>query len=445
MLYFSRKFHQNDKDPDYFIRTSFYLKNVNKGFANLRNKILLSAFLMFLIFLIIIYFYSKRLYKPVSDLKIATTKIAHGDFEQKVILYENDEFKDLADNFNVMADEIKKLFTQLQEKQEQLKIIIKSIDEGILMIEVSGKIVFVNQKFNDIVSNECMESKFYWEFLLPYEFVKMIEKTKNEKTDMFESTVIKNRPFLCHTNYLKDYDKIMIVLYDISKIKELETLKKDLVANVSHEIKTPLTAIKGFAETAMEEIKDKNVLRYLEIINGNAGRLINIVEDLLVLSKLEQDSIKINVEEVDVRAVLKNVEKLFMKRIKEKNIKFNVVIDESVTKIKSDIFMMEQMLINLIDNAVKYTEKGEIKVEIYRRNKESIIIAVSDTGIGIPEEHIRRIFDRFYVVDKSRSKATGGTGLGLSIVKHIVTLLNGQITVQSKVNEGTKFVIVFPV
>ncbi|HPD18556.1 MAG TPA: ATP-binding protein [Candidatus Goldiibacteriota bacterium] len=445
MLYFSRKFHQEDKDLDYFIRTSFYLKNVNKGFADLRNKILLSAILIFLIFLIIIYFYSKKMYKPVGDLKIATAKIAHGDFEHKVILYQNDEFKDLADNFNVMADEIKKLFTQLQEKQEQLKIIIKSINEGILMIDDFGKIVFVNQKFNDVVSSECRESKFYWEFLLPHELIKMIERTRNDKTYTFESMEIKGRTLLCSVNYLKDYNKTMILLYDVSKVKELETLKKDLIANVSHEIKTPLTAIKGFTETAMEETKDKNVLHYLEIINGNAGRLINIVDDLLILSKLEQSGIKISVEEVNIREVLENVEKLFLKRIKEKKLKFNVIINDDVPKIKSDVFMLEQMFINLIDNATKYTEKGGIKVEVYIKDKSSVAIEVSDTGIGIPEEHIHRIFDRFYVVDKSRSKATGGTGLGLSIVKHIVTLLNGQITVQSKINEGTKFVIIFPV
>ncbi len=444
MLYFAKKFFIENTNLQYFVRTSFYLKNVNSGFINLRNKIMFTSFVIFLFFLLVTYIYSKSLYKPIRDLKDATSKIAKGDFEYKVIFYDDNEFKELADNFNLMVDEVKKLFNQLQEKQEQLKTIICSIDEGILVIDHLGKIVFVNNKFNEIVANPVKESKFYWEFLLPSELIKIIEDTKKSKGAIYNNIDIKTKNYICHTSFLKEYNEIIIILYDISKLKELEKIKRDLIANVSHEIKTPLTAIKGFAETALEETRDKKIIHYLEIINSNTQRLINIIEDILVLSNLEQEKRKIEIQEVNIKEMINNIEKIFDRRIKEKKLKFYVSINDNISTIQSDSFILEQTFINLIDNAIKYTDRGEIKITIYRKDEKNIIFEISDTGIGIPEEHLFRIFDRFYVVDKSRSKKTGGTGLGLSIVKHAVSLLGGIIGVQSKINEGTKFIIVLP-
>ncbi len=441
MFYLARKFDLGNNNY-YFIRTNFYLKRINAGFIDLRNKILLAVFFIFLIAAVFIYFYSKNFYKPIYDLKHAAMKIASGDFEHRIHFYKNNEFKDLADNFNLMTDEIKKIFIQLNEKQEQLKTIICSIDEGILVIDETGKIIFVNKKFNDIVNNICIESKYYWEFLLPPELIKIIETIKKNKNDILQNIEIKSKNFLCQVNFIKSYNEIIVILYDVSKIKELEKLKKDLVANVSHEIKTPLTAIKGFVETAIEETKDKKMLHYLEIINSNTQRLINILEDLLILSNLEQENRKLQIEDIDLKEILFNIEKLFVKRLKAKNLRFLLSVYQE--KIKGDKFIIEQMLINLIDNAIKYTDKGEIRIIVYRRDDDNIIIEISDTGIGIPEEHIPRIFDRFYVVDNSRSKETGGTGLGLSIVKHCVNLHKGEIIVDSKPGHGTKFLIILP-
>jgi len=214
---------------------------------------------------------------------------------------------------------------------------------------------------------------------------------------------------------------------------------------VSHELKTPLTAIAGFAETALETTKEKETKKYLEIIINNSKRLINIINDLLLLSNIENNSQNIQFSEVDLSKLFNNIKKLFEKRLKEKNLKFILNLDENNKKIQADLYMMEQLFINLIDNAIKYTEKGEIRINTYMKDKNKILIEVSDTGIGIPQEHIPRIFERFYVVDKSRSRESGGTGLGLSIVKHIINIHKGEILVDSKIGTGTKFIIILPV
>ncbi|MCD6155495.1 MAG: PAS domain-containing sensor histidine kinase, partial [Candidatus Atribacteria bacterium] len=213
------------------------------------------------------------------------------------------------------------------------------------------------------------------------------------------------------------------------------------VVNVSHELRTPLTAIKGYVETLEEEIEGDSK-RYLDIIKRHTERLINIVADLLLLSELEEKGLTQIKEEVNLEKVVKDVFKIFDQKAKEKGLKLNLICEGNPV-VEGDAFKLEQMFINLIDNAIKYTERGEVLVYL-KQTDEEVIVKVKDTGIGIPKEHLDRIFERFYVVDKSRSKKLGGTGLGLSIVKHIVLLHNGKIDVKSSPGEGTEFIITFP-
>ena len=199
--------------------------------------------------------------------------------------------------------------------------------------------------------------------------------------------------------------------------------------------------IRDSVETLEEEIKGSSK-HYLDIIKKHTERLINIVSDLLLLSELEEKGLTQIKEKMNLEEIAENVCKIFEQKAKEKNLKLSLICEEKPV-IKGDPFKLEQMFINLIDNAIKYTEKGEVSVFLRQTDKE-IIVKVKDTGIGIPEEHLNRIFERFYVVDKSRSKKLGGTGLGLSIVKHIVLLHNGKIDVESTPGKGTEFTITFP-
>ena len=245
---------------------------------------------------------------------------------------------------------------------------------------------------------------------------------------------------LCSSSYLKETDEIVFILHDTTELQQLETIKKDLILNVSHELRTPLTSIKGFLETLEDELENDHAY-YIQVIKRNTDRLIHIVNDLLILAKLEHSQ-KLEYEEIDLAELFDNMSLLFENKIKEKNISLLKEIDSNLPKLQADRFKLEQVLINLIDNAIKYTDIGTVKLKAYFDKK--FYLEVSDSGRGIPQKHLDRLFERFYVVDKSRSRKLGGSGLGLSIVKHIVQLHNGEIKVTSEIGKGTVFTVILP-
>ncbi len=233
-----------------------------------------------------------------------------------------------------------------------------------------------------------------------------------------------------------------MTLHDITEIRALEKAKKDFVVNVSHELRTPLTAIKGFLETIEPRAEEEN-RPYLEIISRNTDRLIAIVQDLLVLSELEERGSKIDKIGVELKPMAESILKMFEKRAADKGLALSLEAFPHLPLLQADPGQMEGLLINLIDNAVKYTEKGSVTVRLSAREAQ-MLIEVEDTGPGIGAEHLPHVFERFYVVDKSRSKKLGGTGLGLSIVKHIVLAHKGSVSVKSRVGQGTTFSVLLP-
>ncbi len=224
--------------------------------------------------------------------------------------------------------------------------------------------------------------------------------------------------------------------------QETANLKRDFVANASHELRTPLTAIKGYVETLLEELSGQPH-EYLQIIKNNTERLSNIVEDLLTISYLEESQIKLEKSSVFLPQIIDNVRHIFEQKLKNKNLFFAVNIEPGLPALLGDSFMLEQVFINLIDNAIKYTEKGGVTIN-FKKQSKGLLVEVCDTGIGIPPAAQTRIFERFFVVDKSRSRRVGGTGLGLSIVKHIVQLHQGTIAVAANNPQGSVFSLWLP-
>ena len=422
------------------LRVSLFLKDINKLLNNLKNRIFGIVIFMTFLSLLGAIFFSKNLSHPLKELVSASKKLADGDFSARVSFKRKGEIGELAESFNRMSEELKRLFDNLTLKQEELNSIISSLEEGLLVLDKKGRIILFNESFKRLIQTNP-EGKFWWEVLRNSNIAQLIEKAKKEKRISSQELELNEKIFLCSFVFIPSKEELIIVLHDITEFKKLEKIKKDFVINVSHELRTPLTAIKGYVETLEEEVKGSSK-HYLEIIKKHTERLINIVGDLLLLSELEEKGLTQIGEEVNLEEIAKNVFKIFEQKAEEKGLKLNLIC-EGKSVIKGDPFKLEQMFINLIDNAIKYTEKGEVFVALKQLDKE-VIVKIKDTGLGIPKEHLDRIFERFYVVDKSRSKKLGGTGLGLSIVKHIVFLHNGRIDVESTPGEGTEFIITFP-
>jgi two-component system phosphate regulon sensor histidine kinase PhoR len=250
------------------------------------------------------------------------------------------------------------------------------------------------------------------------------------------------KTLLCTGGPLDDRGGVVLTVHDITDLKNIEIVKKDFIVNASHELRTPLAAILGATET-LEESPGKINAFSLEILKRHAERLRAIVEDLLKLAEIEEKGYRLERVAVDPGELVGNVARILAPRLKEKGLALRVEAPEGMPRLNADPFLLEQMLLNLVDNAIKYTERGEIVISLAADARDGLLV-VRDTGAGIPAEHLPRIFERFYVVDKSRSRRVGGTGLGLSIVKHIVQLHGGTISVASEVGRGTTFTVRLP-
>ena len=441
MLYVALPVKEGDKIIG-VIRTSFFLKDINNLLATLKKRMFQILLIMTVFSILIAFLFSRGLSLPVRNLASAARKVASGNFNVTVSLRRNKELMELANSFNYMTERMNALFKDLSLKTEELNSIISSLQEGIMVMNEEGKIILSNESFKRIVDDDEPEGKYWWEVVRSTRLNEFIKKGFAEKKGATEEITLGEKTFLCNITFVPSMREMALSLHDITEIKRLERMKRDFVVNVSHELRTPLTAIKGFVETLDEEIGEEH-REYLDIIKKHTDRLINIVEDLLILSKLEVKNAELEMEKVDLKSLIQEVLILFRKRIEDKGLFLELDLDE-VPTIQGDTFKLEQMLVNLIDNAIKYTDKGGIEISL-KDGKNYVKIGVKDTGIGIPREDIERIFERFYVVDKSRSRKLGGTGLGLSIVKHIVLLHNGKIEVESTPGKGTKFTILLPI
>lgn len=382
--------------------------------------------------------------RPLKDLTDAARRFAAGDFATRVFLRRSDEFKTLGDTFNSMGREIQTTFEKLSRQKTELKSIIDSLREGLLVVDKRGAVVYCNESLKGIAGQESrMEGRFYWEVLGQPQFIELIEKARSGRLHEAEEAEMDGKTFLASAVRLDKEEETILVLHDVTGMKQVEKIKRDLVTNVSHELRTPLTSIKGFVETLEEEVDEKH-RRYVEIIKRNTDRLINIVQDLLLLSRLEEGrSAGLEIENVDLKGLVERTVHLFDQQAKEKQLTVRLEIAPDLPAMQGDSFKIEQMIINLLDNALKYTDTGEIKV-VLKPQDRYMLIEIHDTGIGIPREKLPRVFERFYVVDKGRSRKMGGTGLGLSIVKHIVLLHKGHIRIESTLGQGTHLFIKLP-
>ena len=424
------------------IRTSLFLSDIDNLLTNLNYHVAGISLGIVFVALFAAYLISKSIVQPIRHLTLAATKVASGDFSSRVFLKSKDELRGLADSFNRMNEEMGRMFLELGQQKDELKSIIDSLQEGLLVLDRQGRVIRSNESFRKIIGTTAVEGKSYWEILRNPRLTELVKNAGDRREKFMEELTIGNRVFMCSGAPLEGGEGIVSVFSDITEIKNVEKVKKDFVSNVSHELRTPLTSIKGYAETLRNEVDTVPGKKYLETIERNTDRLINIVNDLLLLSGLEERAV-LELEDIDLVGFLENIIRIFDQRLKDKQLSLAIDVKENLPPIRADRFKLEQMLVNLLDNAVKYTDHGEITVSMDVHEKR-VRLQVSDTGIGIPKDDIPRIFERFYVVDKSRSRRSGGTGLGLSIVKHIVLLHHGTIDIESALGKGTSVTVTLP-
>lgn len=438
MLYIALPIYDSLNTIVGIIRVSFSLKELNSLIISTILNIILISLIGLFVGIILSFYYSKYFISAMNEIKNFLKELSRKNYSKKIFIKKQDEFGEIDHYLNILGSEIEENIKSYEIEKNKINTILSSIEEGVLLLDSNGFIKLSNQIFEEIVKEKDIINKYYWEVIKNIEIVDFIKNILKTKEKIAKEVFINNKIYIIKGFYLESIDEFLFTFFDASSIKKVEKVKRDFVRDASHELKTPLTAIKGFLET-LEEDFDK---KYIEIIKRNVERMINIINDLLTLSNLEDKDIKLEITEFDFLEMINNIIKIFSKQLKEKKIDIRVDTDNFDTKIKGDIYKLEQVFINLIDNSIKYTEKGEIKIN-YMKDK-NVVIEVIDTGLGIPEEHLDRIFERFYVVDKSRSRKVGGTGLGLSIVKHIIVLHGGKIDVKSRVGEGSKFIITLP-
>ena len=423
------------------VRTSIYLSHLNDIFKQILNRIIKIAILIIVIALSAAFLLARYYSKPVNQLVTAARQIGQGKFETRVNIQTSDEFAELADSFNAMAIEINRLLADVARQRDELQTIVTAVPSGLLVLTADGRVAFYNREFQKITEREELQDRFYWEILREPQFTEFIKDIQASRANRTQEIVINNKTYLCSAEVETSSAEIVLIFSDISELKSVQQMKRDFVVNVSHELRTPLTAIKGFIETLQEETSG-NERHYLTIIARHTDRLINIVNDLLTLAEIEEKN-QLEYETVSLSNLINDTVKIFEERLQAKNLKMIVEIADGLTTIKVDPFKFQQVLINLLDNAIKYTEQGQITIRVQKK-ADQVQIAIQDTGCGIPSEHLPRLFERFYVVDKARSRQMGGTGLGLAIARHIVLLHNGTIEVESQPGIGTTFFISIP-
>jgi len=437
-VYYASKF------DNYIIRTSQPVKGIN---GEDKTYIFTYVTVVGVILLITIWVSSKLSYiivKPIMDLENTTSMIAQGELDRRVKVTSKDEIGQLGASFNKMANKLEYSLNEVKEKQNRLSAILQSMDSGVIAIDINDNIIIVNAYTEKIFGiNEDVIGKnintISKNFNISTIFKDIDDHYKEVKIDYPKEAYLRVRTAdIINRNH---HIGKVAVIQDVTDVKKLENVRTEFVANVSHELKTPLTSIKGFTETLryVDDIETRD--KFLDIIEEETDRLTRLISDILILSDIELQK-DFKKEIVDVNRIISHVDAL-MRNVGDKKDVNIVIKGENVPNLVGDSDKFKQMLINLVDNAIKYSESEEIIINRYYKDNQCII-EIEDKGIGISRDHISRLFERFYRVDKARSRAKGGTGLGLAIVKHIVLGFNGNISVESELNKGTKFIITIP-
>ena len=437
-----------------YIRLARPLHDVKNAIEKIYQSIFLAMMIVAGIAFMIALFFSYRLAAPIRAMERFTEKLRQGHPVGTIFLETSDETEKLADNINYLVEELQSQIRLANEEKSKLMAAFTSMTEGVLILNAEDKIEYVNQALSNMLAEQYgdINGKTLMEAFLNADLQKSFLKFKETHATVLEEVtlgsfdpVILSVSISSVHNY-PDEEKVMVVFHDVTRLKKLEKIRVDFVANVTHEIRTPLTAIIGYLETMNAgAVNNDDAKRFIDISLKQARRLNRLVEDLLVISKVELGEIKLHFEAISVRDVVGSAMPLVEVKAGLKKINIQNNLQENLPHIWADRDRLTQILVNVLDNAVKFTpEDGSIFIDAGQKDNYAVL-TITDTGIGIPKEEVQRLGERFYRVERSRSRDLGGTGLGLSIVKHLMIAHGGKMEIESQLGRGTKVSLFFPV
>jgi len=455
ILYVALRAEKN-LQPVAVIRAALPTAGIDKQLTAVRLEILLIGLVIAVLSLGVTLAISRQFSQRINELKLGASRLAEGDLKHRLAMPESEELAGLAESLNRMAAQLESRIQAVISQRNQLEAVLSSMLEGVIAVNGEERIISINPaaaRWFDI-NAEKIRGLSIQEAIRNLPIQRFIARALDSREPVQDDIVvfqngervlnIKSTPLL---DIGPEATGMLIVFNDVTQLRRLENMRRDFVANVSHEIKTPLTAIKGFVETLHQGIVEnpEEAQRFLGIVSKHVNRLNSIVEDLLMLAHTEDEgeSKALKLEEASLIDIFQNAVQICRPRADQKRIQIEVAAEQAVTA-HVDPVLLEQAVVNLLDNAIKYSDPDKtVRLEAGLAPHE-ILIRVQDHGIGIEKKHLQRLFERFYRVDKARSRALGGTGLGLAIVKHIAQAHGGHVTVESSLGEGSLFTIHLP-
>ncbi len=412
------------------------------------NLIFTSAVIAVFLSLILAYLLSKTITSPIISVMNKAEKIAEGEFGQQLAVKSEDEIGNLTKTFNYMANELKNTLSEISSEKNKVVTILNYMADGVLAYDLKGNVIHVNPAARKYLGDDIAEKTFQ-DFAgntgldIQIENIIYLEEASVKEFDTVINNLFIKVYFAVFTDTNKRPEGFIVVLHDVTEEQKLDNMRREFVANVSHELRTPITSIKSYSETLLDgAVEDRETTEhFLNVINTEADRMTRLVKDLLQLSRLDNQQVSWNMGEVPIKELVRDIVDRMILQAEHKHQKLESYVIGEIPNIKGDKDRLEQVFVNLISNALKYTpENGEITIYIGRIYND-IYVKVADTGIGIPADSLPRVFERFYRVDKARSRDMGGTGLGLSIAREIIQAHGGTISISSEEKKGTEVTV----
>lgn len=438
------------------LRVALPLSEVERTMASIQRTITYAVLAAFGIALLLSLWMARRVTRPVTAMVEAARRMARGDLSRRVAIPTEDELATLARALNAMAEKLQEKMRDLERERTTMAGMLEGMAEGVVAVDRQGRIVLVNASARRIfrLVPGAVEGRHLLEAVRHPDFLALLEECDHCSEGMVcQRELTLNTPpmtLMVHAVPLRQGTEpsgTLMVFHDVTELRRLERVRQEFVANVSHELRTPLTAIRGYVETLLEGGVEGPAQhsQFLEVVARHAEHLSRLVDDLLDLSNIESGRLQLKRQPVSLGEVVEQVFSLHQEAASKKGIILRCEVSPDLPPVFADRDRLQQILINLVDNAVKFTPAGAVTLSAQKASASHVEVIVADTGIGIPSADLPRITERFYRVDKTRSRELGGTGLGLSIVKHLVQAHGGELRIESELGKGTTVRFTLPI